>query len=102
MVLLTLLELGTQGGIFVIKQTYYLGRYMIWGKQKTKEEILEERLEQQMEEKEELLQKEGLLLHELEELKNSFKKNLNDNNIVDNCKVQDNSDPKECTRRHSF
>jgi hypothetical protein len=61
MVLFTLLEIGAQGSIFVLKQTYYLGRYLVFGRQKTKEEILEEKLEKQMEE-------EKKLLHEMREL----------------------------------
>ena len=43
----TLLEIGAQGTLFILRQTYYLGRYLIYGRTKTREEILEEQLHQQ-------------------------------------------------------
>jgi len=55
MVFFTILELTAQGSVFVLKQTYHLGSYLIWGRQKTKEEILEEKLEKQIEREEKLL-----------------------------------------------
>ena len=67
MVLLSLLELTAQGSIFVLKQTYHLGSWMIWGRQKTKEEILEEKLEKQIEREEKLLDRLEKLEHDAEE-----------------------------------
>ena len=73
MVFLTLLELSAQGGIFILKSTYHLGKYLIWGKQKTKEEILEEKLEEQIEREKRLLDK----LEELENLADKSPKKSN-------------------------
>lgn len=69
MVLLTLLELGVQSSVFVIKKTYYLGKYLVWGREKTKEEILEEQLKQQIE-------KERKMMNEFKYELNSLKTDL--------------------------
>lgn len=66
MVFFAVLELGVQGSIFVLKQTYYLGRYLIWGHQKTETEILEEKLEKQIENETKLM---VFIKEELSELK---------------------------------
>ena len=66
MVFFAALEFGIQGSIFVLKQTYYLGRYLILGRQKTQTEILEEKLEEQMEKEDKLMH---FIKEELYELK---------------------------------
>lgn len=65
MVLFSLLELTAQAGIFVVKKTWHVGVYLIWGHQKTREELLEEKLEKQIERENELMAK----LNNLQELR---------------------------------
>lgn len=69
MVLFSLLELTAQAGFFVVKKTWHVGSYLIWGHQKTREEILEEKLEKQIERENELLEKLNGLHQEITEVR---------------------------------
>jgi len=68
MVLFSLLEVGFQGTLFVLRQTYNIGHYLVYGKQKTREEVLEEQLQTQMEKENALLLE---LRSEIRDLKQS-------------------------------
>lgn len=52
-----------------MKQTYHVGSYLIWGHQKTREELLEEKLEKQIEREKELMDRLEGLHHEISEVK---------------------------------
>jgi hypothetical protein len=68
MVFVALIELGVKGSVFVIQQTYYLGRYLIWGSQKTREQLLEERFQEQIDRENRIIEE---LRTEIKELKNT-------------------------------
>jgi DNA mismatch repair ATPase MutS len=68
MVFVALIELGVKGSVFIIQQTWYLGRYLIWGTQKTREQLLEERFQEQIDRENRLINE---LRSEIKELKES-------------------------------
>jgi hypothetical protein len=69
MVFVSLIELGVKGTIFVVQQTYYLGRYLIWGSQKSREDLLEEKFQQQINRENQLIEELRLEIRELKESK---------------------------------
>jgi predicted nuclease with TOPRIM domain len=62
MVLLTLLDIGIKTTVWTVSGLYSVGKYMIYGHTKTKEEEMEERIA-------EILNNEQKLLSNLEEMK---------------------------------
>ena len=77
MVFSFLLDISLKTTFWVASNTYYLGKYMIYGSQKTKEEI----------EREELSRKEDMILERLEKvekLERVILNNFSPENLVDN------------------
>lgn len=69
MVLLTLLDLSVQTTVWTVKNIFYAGRYMIYGKQKTESEQKTEEMEKRLQQ---ILDNESKLLHNLEEVKHEL------------------------------
>lgn len=66
MVLLALLDISVSTAWWMTKNVYYAGRYVIYGRQKTEAEIVEEKVDERMKE---ILGNERMLMQELGEVK---------------------------------
>ena len=66
MVIFTLLDVSIQTTWWITKNIYYVGRYMIYGKQKTEGEIIEEKVGEKLEK---ILENEAKLMHDLQIVK---------------------------------
>lgn len=63
MVLLTLLDLSLNSTLWIAKNVFYAGRYMVYGRQKTKEEILEEKEDEILKRLEKVEELEKVIIH---------------------------------------
>ncbi len=74
--ILSLLDISITASVWVCKNVYYAGRYMVYGHQKTESEKLDEKLEKIEEILKKNLEKEEMMLEKISLLDNNNITNL--------------------------
>ncbi len=98
MVIFTLLDISLQTTWWVSKNIYYAGRYLIYGKQKTESEIMEEKMEKLIQHEADLLN-EIRDLHRLKALTNESDKSVNKDEEKDEEKEEEKEEKEEEKRK---